>query len=315
MRGFLEKLKQKVAGVVLGEGLGRTREKLTQGVRRVLSGRAGVDAETREALEEILLGADVGVAATERLLDRLEERVKSAGLEEGETLEDLFAEEVTAILRRAQGPPPVLAPRPRVILVVGVNGTGKTTTLGKLAHHHRSRGERVMLAAADTFRAAAVEQLGIWAERAGAEFLAGQPGGDPAAVAYDAVARAVARDLDVVLIDTAGRLQTKANLMEELAKIRRVIAKRIPDAPHEVLLVLDATTGQNALRQAREFGRIVDVTGLVLTKVDGTAKGGIVIAIAEELGIPVRYLGLGEALEDLAEFEAEAFAGALLAGR
>jgi fused signal recognition particle receptor len=314
VKGFLGRLKAKLTGADLGDGLARTREKLALGVRRILSGRARLDPESREALEETLLAADVGVAATERLLERIESRVRTDGLQEGETLEDVFAEEVVAILQGAQSaPPPSDSPRPRVVLLVGVNGTGKTTTLGKLAHWHRSRRERVLVAAADTFRAAAVDQARIWAERAGAECIWGQPGGDPASVAHDAMASARSRGIDVVLVDTAGRLQTKANLMEELAKISRVIQKQIPGAPHEVLLVLDATTGQNALEQARRFGAMVGVTGLVLTKVDGTAKGGIVIAIAEELKLPVRFLGLGEKIGDLAPFDPEAFAAALFA--
>ena len=314
MKGFLQKLKGAVAGKLLGDGLDKTREKFALGIRRVLAGRARLEPEARDQLEEVLLGADVGVAATVRLLDRLDERVKSGGLEEGETLEDVFAEELVAILRSAEKIPPGAGTvtKPQVILLVGVNGTGKTTTLGKLAHYYGKENRRVMVAAADTFRAAAIDQLRIWADRAGADLIAGQPGGDPAAVAFDAISSAQARGYDVVLVDTAGRLQTKANLMEELAKIRRVIRKRMPEAPHEVLLVLDGTTGQNALQQAREFGRIVEVTGIVLTKVDGTAKGGIVIAIAEELGIPVRFLGLGEGLLDLAPFAAEPFVAALL---
>jgi fused signal recognition particle receptor len=314
VKGFLAKLKGVVAGKLLGEGLGKTREKFAQGIRRVLAGRAGLDPGSREELEEVLLGADVGVAATTRLLDRLDERIEKGGLEEGESLEDIFAEEMVAILRVAEKTPPTEEPvtKPRVILLVGVNGTGKTTTLGKLAHHYGRMNRRVLVAAADTFRAAASDQLRIWTDRAGADLIAGQPGGDPAAVAFDAVARAQARGYDIVLVDTAGRLQTKANLMEELAKVRRVIGKRMPGAPHEVLLVLDATTGQNALQQAREFGKLVEVTGIVLTKVDGTAKGGIVIAIALELGIPVQYLGLGEGLQDLAPFAAEPFVAALL---
>ena len=312
MKGFLGKLKSTLSGARLGEGLARTREKLADNVRRVLSGRTRLDAEDREALEETLLAADVGLPATERLLDRLQERVRSEGLEDGETLEDVFAEEVVAILREAETSrePGIPAP-PRIVLLVGVNGTGKTTTLGKLAHLYRAQSQRVLVAAADTFRAAAVDQDRIWAERAGAECIAGAPGGDPAAVAHDAVAHARSRGIDVVLVDTAGRLQTKTNLMEELAKIARVIQKQVPQAPHEVLLVLDATTGQNALAQARQFGKTAGVTGLVLTKVDGTAKGGIVIAIAEELKLPVKFLGVGEQMEDLVPFDAESFAAAL----
>ena len=313
MKGFLGRLKNTLSVGRLGEGLARTREKLAENVRSILSGRTRLEPEDRDALEETLLAADVGLPATERLLDRLQTRVKSEGLEEGETLEDVFAEEVVTILREAQtsSEPQTISTPPRIVLLVGVNGTGKTTTLGKLAHLYGAQSQRVLVAAADTFRAAAVEQARIWADRAGAECIAGAPGGDPASVAHDAVARARSRGIDVVLVDTAGRLQTKTNLMEELAKISRVIQKQIPDAPHDVLLVLDATTGQNALAQARQFGKTVGVTGLVLTKVDGTAKGGIVIAIAEELKLPVRFLGVGEKIEDLVPFDAESFAAAL----
>jgi fused signal recognition particle receptor len=228
-------------------------------------------------------------------------------------VEAALVEEIVSVLRGAESavPETETAGGPWVVLVIGVNGTGKTTTLGKLAHYYRSRGKTVLLAAADTFRAAAVEQLRIWADRTGAEVVAGASGADPAAVAFDAVAAAAARNVDVVLIDTAGRLQTKANLMEELGKIGRVVKKRIPAAPHEVLLVLDANTGQNAVIQARQFGAVAGTTGLVLTKLDGTAKGGVVIAIAGELGVPVRFLGVGEGIEDLAPFNAETFAAAL----
>jgi fused signal recognition particle receptor len=310
--GFLDKLRGHVHDNRLTRGLTRTREKLSDNIHRVLTGRTRVDEEVLEALEEVLLEGDVGVGATEALLDRLRERAREERAS-GEGVEDLLAEEVVRLLGGVEGDAPPPASRPHVVLLVGVNGTGKTTTLGKLARFHREQGKRVVVGAADTFRAAAVEQLRVWAERAGVELIAGQPGGDPAAIAFDAVAAGQARDADVVLIDTAGRLQTKVNLMEELAKIARVVAKRIPDAPHEVLLVLDATTGQNAVSQARQFGKATPVTGLVLTKVDGTAKGGVVVAIAQELGIPVRFLGLGEGIEDLVPFDAEAFAAALFA--
>jgi len=314
MKRLFGKLKESVTGSLLGQGLARTRQRLSDGVQRVFSGTR-VDEETLEALEEVLLGSDVGVAATEALLERLRSRIREDGLESPEVLRGAFVEEIVAILRRAETPAEEgLAGKPHVVLLVGVNGTGKTTTLGKLAHYHRARNRSVLVAAADTFRAAAVDQLGIWAERAGAEMVANQSGADPASVAYDAVARAQSRDVDVVLVDTAGRLQTKVNLMEELRKIGRVVAKRIPGAPHEVLLVLDATTGQNAIQQARQFGDVTGITGLVLTKVDGTAKGGVVIAIAQQLGIPVRFLGLGEGMEDLAPFDAESFAAALFGG-
>jgi len=279
----------------------------------VLALRTRVDEEALEELEEILISADVGVNAAEKLVERLRERIKTEGIESGEAVHEAFVEEVVSILKGAEGPEaaPEPASRPHVVLLVGVNGTGKTTTLGKLAHHYRRLDQKVLVAAADTFRAAAVEQLRIWADRAGAEFIANQSGADPAAVAFDAVSAAEARGMDIVLVDTAGRLQTKVNLMEELRKIARVVGKRVDGAPHEVLLVLDATTGQNAIQQAKQFGKVADITGLVLTKVDGTAKGGVVVAIAGELGIPVRFLGLGEGVEDLAPFEAEGFAAAL----
>jgi fused signal recognition particle receptor len=311
--GIFDKIKDRVRSSRLREGLSRTRQRLAENVHQALTGRSRVDEEALEELEEILLSADVGVAATERLLDRLRERIRSEGIESGEVLEDALAEEVTTILAGAEAAEPRLDKKPWVVLLVGVNGTGKTTTLGKLAYHHKEAGRKVLVGAADTFRAAAVDQLRIWADRAGVDVVANESGADPAAVAYDAADAALARGTDIVLVDTAGRLQTKVNLMEELRKIDRVVAKRIPDAPHEVLLVLDATTGQNAIQQAKQFGEVTNLTGIVLTKVDGTAKGGVVIAIAEQLGIPVRYLGLGEKMEDLAPFEAETFAAAIFA--
>ena len=313
MKRLFAKLQESVSASPLGKGLARTRQKFSENVHRVLAGRSRVDDEVLEELEEILISGDVGVSATEKLLERLRERMKSDGIDSGETVYEAFREEVAVILRGAEvSKSPRTAPaKPHVILLVGVNGTGKTTTLGKLAHRYRRQDRSVLVAAADTFRAAAVEQLTIWAERAGVEVIANPAGADPVSVAYDAVSAAEARGTDVVLVDTAGRLQTKINLMEELGKIVRVVGKRIPDAPHEVLLVLDATTGQNAIQQARQFDKVTKLTGLVLTKVDGTAKGGMVIAIAEQLGIPVRFLGLGERMEDLAPFDADEFAAAL----
>ena len=313
MRNFFGKLKETLGGQKLKESLSRTRQNLADNVHRALTGRPRVDEEALEELEEALIGGDVGVGAAERLVETLRARIRDEGLADGEQLEAALIEEVAAILKAGEAAPapPETRERPWVVLLIGVNGTGKTTTLGKLAHHHRSQGRKVLVAAGDTFRAAAVEQLKIWADRAGVEMVSNQSGADPAAVAYDAVAAAQARDMDVVLVDTAGRLQTKVNLMEELRKIGRVVGKRMPGAPHEVLLVLDATTGQNAIQQAKQFGQVMDITGLVLTKVDGTAKGGVVVAIADQLGIPVRYLGLGEGMEDLAPFDAETFAAAL----
>ena len=279
--------------------LGRSRSALAGTLPRLRSGDEGA----WEELEEALIGADVGVGAATEIVERLRKRRVD---DPGEAL----VEELTAMLPE----PGTLGvdARPAVLLVVGVNGTGKTTTIGKLAHRLREHGHGVVLAAADTFRAAAGEQLEIWAARAGADFVGSERGGDPAAVAYDAIAAAQARGRDVVVVDTAGRLHTQTNLMEELRKIRRVIARRLPGAPHETLLVLDATTGQNGLQQARLFTEAVDVTGIALTKLDGSAKGGIVVAVAHELGLPVNLIGVGEQLEDLQPFDPVDFARALV---
>jgi fused signal recognition particle receptor len=282
---------------------GRLRESLSKS-RRALSQQLTefdpADDEAWERLEETLIAADVGVPATAELVRRLEER---GGLER---IED----EVASLL----GDPGTLdvSARPSVVLVVGVNGTGKTTTIGKLAAKLSERGHSVLLAAADTFRAAAEEQLEIWAERAGADFVGAPRGGDPAAVAYDAIEAATARGRDVVVVDTAGRLHTQSNLMDELAKVRRVIAGRLEGAPHETLLVVDATTGQNGLQQARLFGEAVGLSGVALTKLDGSAKGGIAVAIAHELGLPVKLVGVGEGLDDLRPFDPADFARALV---
>jgi len=288
----------------LRDSLGRSRRALTQELASAAFDPD--DDEAWERLEEALIAADVGVAATAELVRRLEARG------DVRDLDGALVGEVTALF----GEPPTLGvqERPAVVLVVGVNGTGKTTTIGKLAHRLREHGHAVVLAAADTFRAAAEEQLEIWAQRAGADFVGSERGGDPAAVAYDAIEAAQARGRDVVIVDTAGRLHTQTNLMEELAKIRRVIERRLPGAPHETLLVLDATTGQNGLQQARLFSAAVGVTGVALTKIDGSAKGGIAIAIAYELGLPVKLIGVGETLDDLRPFDAAEFARALVAG-
>jgi fused signal recognition particle receptor len=270
-----------------------------------------LDAETWERLEEALILADLGAPATAEVVGRLEQEVEERELDGAdavrarliELLAELAGEEGRIDVRR----------RPTVIMVCGVNGTGKTTTIGKLAWHlHRELGLSVLIAAADTYRAAAVEQLERWAERAGCEIVKGTPGGDPGAVAFDAVSAAEARGIDVVITDTAGRLHTHGNLMEELSKVRRVIAARLDGAPHETLLTIDATTGQNGLRQAHAFADAVEVSGVVLTKLDGTAKGGIALAISRELGIPVKLIGVGEALEDLRPFDPAEFAAALL---
>jgi len=288
----------------LRDSLGKSRRALTEQIGVAAFDPA--DDASWERLEEALIAADVGVPATAELVQRLEARA-DAGANLGEAL----AEEAARML----GEPGSLAvsANPSVILVVGVNGTGKTTTIGKLASKLAEHGHSVLVAAADTFRAAAEEQLEIWAQRANADFVGSERGGDPAAVAYDAIGAAESRGRDVVVVDTAGRLHTQANLMEELAKVRRVIAGRLDGAPHETLLVVDATTGQNGLQQARLFSQAVDVTGIALTKLDGSAKGGIALAIAHELGLPVKLIGIGEGVDDLRPFDPEDFARALLA--
>ena len=288
----------------LRDSLSKSRQALTAEIS--LAAFDAADEEAWERLEESLIMADVGVPATAELVQRLETRGADGDL--GPAL----AEE----LERLLGDPGTLAvqERPSVVLVVGVNGTGKTTTIGKLASVLREHGRSVVLAAADTFRAAAEEQLEIWAERAGADFVGSSHGGDPAAVAYDAIEAARARGRDVVIVDTAGRLHTQTNLMEELAKVRRVIEQRLPGAPHETLLVVDATTGQNGLQQARLFRDTVGVTGVALTKLDGSAKGGVAVAIAHDLGLPVKLVGVGETLDDLRPFDPHDFARALVTG-
>ena len=266
-----------------------------------------IDVDTLDALEELLIGADLGVAATDRILNAVSARARH-----GESLRDLVREEILTIFKDAQRPVP--PGEPHVTLVVGVNGTGKTTTVGKLASLARSQGQKPLICAADTFRAAAVDQLQIWAQRAEVEIIRAKEGSDPAAVVFDAVSAGKARHRSPILVDTAGRLHTQSNLMEELAKVRRVITQRLPDAPHETLLVVDATTGQNGLQQARLFGETAGVTGVALTKLDGSAKGGVAIPIAYELGLPVKLIGVGEQLDDLRPFDANDFARALVSG-
>jgi fused signal recognition particle receptor len=289
----------------LRDSLGKSRRALTDQLAEAAAFDSG-DEEAWERLEEALIAGDVGVPATAELVRRLETRGVSGDLTSA------LVEEAAGLL----GDPGTLDVdgKPSVILVVGVNGTGKTTTIGKLAHHLAAHGRSTLVAAADTFRAAAEEQLEIWAERAGADFVGSTRGGDPAAVAFDAVEAATARGRDVAVVDTAGRLHTQANLMEELAKVRRVIEGRLDGAPHETLLVIDATTGQNGVRQAQRFAEAVQVTGVALTKLDGSAKGGVALAIAYELGLPVKLIGVGEAIEDLRPFDPQDFARALLTG-
>ncbi len=288
------------------KGLDKSRRALGEGLAKIL--RTGDDSQILEDIEELLIGADVGVETAQEIVKAIEKHGKldEAGIRQA--IED----EVVSILESTQGEPLSLRAKPHVIMVVGVNGTGKTTTIAKLANNFVSQGYEVLLGACDTFRAAAIDQLEIWAKRVGADMVRHKPGADAASVAYDALSAAVARDIDVVILDTAGRLQTKKNLMEELAKITRVSSKVVEGAPHDVLLVLDATTGQNALSQARAFSEACRVNGIVVAKLDGTAKGGIVVAIARRFKIPIVYIGTGEALEDLAPFDARVFAQGLL---
>jgi len=301
--GFFDKIKT---------SLTRTKEQFVERFDEIV-GRADepahrsrpVDLETLDALEEALISADVGVAASDRIVSTVRQKRTR-----GESLRALVKAEILAILEGA-GPPTAIASTPHVILIVGVNGTGKTTTVGKLARLIKDTGKTPLICAADTFRAAAVEQLQVWATRAGVDFIRAQSGSDPAAVVFDAIAAGKARGRDVILIDTAGRLHTRINLMQELDKIRRIAAREVPGAPHEVLLVLDATVGQNGLTQAREFMAVAGVTGIVLTKLDGTAKGGIAVAIANDLKLPIRYVGVGEGIDDLIPFVPEDYVNAL----
>jgi fused signal recognition particle receptor len=294
----------------LRENLRKTRQALAEEVQATLFGE--LDEQTWERLEEALIYADVGARTTAEVVGKLEQEATAGSISGGEALTERLVELLAGIARVGEDRIPLLAD-PTVILVAGVNGTGKTTSVGKLSWHLSKQANcKVVLAAADTFRAAGVEQLELWAQRAGVGFVRGPDGGDPGSVAYDAIASARRDGADVVIIDTAGRLHTQEDLMGELGKIRRVIQKQIPEAPHETLLTVDATTGQNGLRQARLFSEAVDVTGLVLTKLDGTAKGGIALAIAHELRIPVKLIGVGEQLEDLRPFDATEFARALV---
>jgi fused signal recognition particle receptor len=291
----------------------RIRDSLTKTRRSFFGQIAGllgggkITEETWEDLEALLVQADVGVSTTIALVDRLREQAAKGKVKNSQQVEEQLKQELRALLG---SPSPMAIDKPRlltVVLIVGVNGSGKTTTIAKLARYYRERGRKVLLAAADTFRAAAIDQLKIWAERADVPIVAPQPGADPGAVVYDAIRASQSRKADLLIVDTAGRLHTKFNLMEELRKVRGVASKRVHEAPHETLLVLDATTGQNALEQARHFKEAVDVTGVVVAKLDGTAKGGIVFAIAQELGLPVRFVGTGETMDDLEEFDPDAF--------
>lgn len=305
---FFEKLRTKFR-----DGLSKTSESFVGKMGALFTGRRKIDEAFYEELEEILIEADVGVHTVMTLVDQLREEVNERKLENPADLRTLLSEHLVSLLQGEEQRNELTMndEGPAVYLFVGVNGVGKTTTIGKLAHALREEGKRVLLAAGDTFRAGAIEQLEVWGERVGADVIRHQAGSDPAAVVFDAIQAAKARNIDVLLCDTAGRLQNKANLMQELNKMFRVIQREVPGGPHEVLLVLDATTGQNALSQAKTFKEAANVSGIVLTKLDGTARGGIVIAIRNELGLPVKLAGLGEQLDDLQPFDAEAFVQAL----
>lgn len=319
---FFKKLKESIASKaeavtnVFKEGLTKTRTAFVEAVEELITRRKKIDEDFYEELEEILIGADVGVNTVMTLIDDLRAEVKKRKIEDAAELQPVLSEKLVELLKGDDHAELTMAPpgETTVILFVGVNGVGKTTTIGKLAHRFKSEGKSVLLAAGDTFRAGAIEQLEVWGQRVGVEVIRQASGSDPAAVMFDAVQAAKQRNVDVLLCDTAGRLQNKTNLMEELNKIFRVIKREMPNAPHEVLMVLDATTGQNALSQARLFGEKSGVTGLVLTKLDGTAKGGIVVAIRNELNLPVKLVGLGEGMNDLQTFDSVQFVHALFAG-
>ncbi len=295
----------------ISEGLKKTRSGMMSAIRSMLSGFSRINDELYDELEELLIMGDVGVPTAERICTELRAQVKARGMKEASEVNDVLREIVVQMLGADEGLH--LDTKPSVILVIGVNGVGKTTSIGKIAAQLHRDGKKVILAAADTFRAAAIDQLKVWAERAHADLVAQPEGSDPAAVVFDAISAAKARGADVVICDTAGRLHNKKNLMDELAKIHRIIDRELPDADKEVLLVLDATTGQNAVNQARAFKEAAGLTGIVLTKLDGTAKGGVVLAIREDLGIPVKFIGVGEQVDDLQPFAAAEFADALFA--
>jgi fused signal recognition particle receptor len=293
----------------LKKGLSKTRDILTTDIDDLFTGKRKLDEDLLEELEELLITSDIGVATAMELIESISR--KSGSIKDAAQLKSFLKKEILKTMGTIETSPETTDAKPHVVMVVGVNGVGKTTTIGKLAANQRAKGKKVLIAAADTFRAAATEQLSIWAERAGADIVKHRDNADPAAVAYDSLEAAQARDTDVVLIDTAGRLHTKVNLMEEIKKIKRTVSKKIPGAPHEILLVLDATTGQNAISQANLFNEALDITGLALTKLDGTAKGGIVVGICSTLNIPLKYIGVGEGIDDLQPFDRETFVEAL----
>ena len=299
--GFFDKLK---------DGLSKTKSAFNDRVNEVMANFRKVDEELLESLEEALILSDVGTVTSEKIIENLRSRAKLEKLEEKEDIQKALIDEITKELTKKDSKV-ILDTKPSIMMMVGVNGAGKTTSIGKIAHSLKIQGKRVMIVAADTFRAAAIEQLEVWAQRAEIEFFRKPEGSDPASVVFDGIKKAKEENYDIVIIDTAGRLHTKKNLMDELGKIQRIIDREAPDASKEILLVLDGTTGQNAISQAKEFSSVTNITGLVLTKIDGTAKGGIVIGLCSEMNIPVKYIGVGEKIDDLQEFNAEAFAKAL----
>ncbi|MGA8531138.1 MAG: signal recognition particle-docking protein FtsY [Acidobacteriaceae bacterium] len=310
--GSLEQPEKKGVFERMREAVSRTRDNLGERIDSVLAMTRTVDESALEELEMSLIASDIGVTTAAEITSNLRERAKRQQIRDGAELKELLKEQIRLMLDENTRPAAAVVGPPEVIMMVGVNGTGKTTTTGKLAAFYRAQGKTALLCAADTFRAAAIEQLEVWGERSGVEMIRTKQGGDPSAVLFDALTAAKARQTDVVIVDTAGRLHTKTGLMAELDKMRRTAQRIIPDAPHEVLLVLDATTGQNGLQQARQFTESAGVTGIVLTKLDGTAKGGIAVAIAREMKLPVRFVGVGEQLEDLLPFDSTAFANSLL---
>lgn len=290
-------------------GLTKTRNKIVQSISETLTGKAQIDDKTLDTIEEILITSDMGVETAEMVIENVRRALKSEKDRSVDNVLELIKRELSNLLPDVKINPNF--PKPYIILIVGVNGVGKTTTIGKLAHNYKNLGYKVVVGAADTFRAAANEQLEIWAERAGVEIISSQKGNDPSSIAFETVKKAIEENYDIVLIDTAGRLHNKTNLMNELSKIKKVIQKFSTDAPHETLLVLDGTTGQNAVVQASEFSKVIDLTGLVITKLDGTAKGGVIFQISNKLKIPIRFIGVGEGIEDLQEFDKDSFINAL----
>lgn len=301
---FLEKLKA---------GLSKTHQGFAEKIDQLILGKKSIDQDLLDELEGLLFSADLGVKTSSQLIEDVQKGLKRGELDEPEKVKDFIKQEIFQILKSGENPLSIDFSRtkPFLFMVVGVNGVGKTTTIAKIAHQYSSQGKKVLIGAADTFRAAAVEQLEVWAKRVGADLIKQSRGSDPSAVAFDSIHAAKARNVDLVFIDTAGRLHTKVNLMEELKKVKRIIARECSGAPHEVLLVLDATTGQNAISQAKLFNEAIGVTGIAITKLDGTAKGGIIVGITDELKIPIRYIGVGEGMDDLREFNASEFVQAL----